>query len=168
MKAVNLVLNKAEEIFVILAMGLASILTFVEVILRQFGSSLGFTFELVNYLLIWSGLIGASIGVREKAHLGVDILITNCEPKVQKAMIIFVSLVSVIFSVIVAYLGFQHVLDVYEFGQVSPELEMPLYIVRSLIPIAFSLMTYRFFQELYHAWKTSADDLVKEGGVIHE
>lgn len=168
MKAVNIILDRIEEVFVILALAVASTLTFVEVILRQFGSSLGFTFEMVNYLLIWTGFIGASIGVREKTHLGVDILIANCEPKVQKALLILISLLSVIFSVIVSYLGFQHVLIVADFGQVSPEMELPLYVVRSLIPIAFGLMTIRFLQETYRVWKTSAEQLVQEGGIINE
>ncbi|TCS80598.1 TRAP transporter small permease [Tepidibacillus fermentans] len=168
MKSVNFVLNKLEEIFVILALAVAVTVAFIEVILRQFGTSMGFSFELVNYLLIWVGLIGASIGVRENVHLGVDLLIKNFEAKTQKAILILGNLVSVFFSVLIAYLGYLHVQDVLHLGQLSPEMEMPLYIPRSLIPIAFGLMGIRFLQQTYRIWKTSAEQLEQREGVIHE
>ena len=167
-KISNLILNRTEEIFVAVAMAVAVSLAFIEVILRQFGSSLGFTHELVNYLLIWVGLIGASIGVREKTHLGVDILINAFEPKTQKAIIIVTLWISAAFTFTIAILGYQHVLDILAFGQVSPELEVPLYIPRMLIPIAFGLMTIRFIQESIKVIKMPIDQFLQKEGVINE
>lgn len=168
MKVLNLVLNRTEEIFVSLAMALAVTLAFIEVILRQFGSSLGFTHELVNYLLIWVGLIGASIGVREKTHLGVDILINAFEPKTQKIVVVATFWLSALFTLTIAILGYQHVTDILAFGQVSPELEVPLYIPRLLIPIAFGLMTIRFVQESIKVIKMPIDQFLQKEGVINE
>ncbi|WP_339061034.1 TRAP transporter small permease [Tepidibacillus marianensis] len=168
MRLVNIILNKLEEVFVILALALAVIVAFVEVILRQFGTSLGYSFELVNYLLIWVGLIGASIGVRENVHLGVDLVIKSFEAKTQKAILLFGNFISAFFSFVIAYLGYLHVLDVLNLGQLSPEMEMPLFIPRSLIPIAFGLMGIRFLQQTYQIWVTSAEELEQREGVINE
>ena len=168
MKFVNIFLNKTEEIFVMLALSLAVIVAFVEVILRQFGTSLGYSFELVNYLLIWVGLIGASIGVRENVHLGVDLVIKSFEATTQKAILLLGNLISVFFSFVIAYLGYMHVLDVLHLGQLSPEMEMPLFIPRSLIPIAFGLMGIRFLQQTFVIWKTSAEELEQREGAINE
>jgi len=167
-KIVNVILNKLEDIFVTLALSIAVIVAFLEVILRQFGTSLGFSFELVNYLLIWVGLIGASIGVRENVHLGVDLVIKSFEPSTQKAIILLGNLINVIFSFVIAYLGYMHVLDVLHLGQVTPEMELPLYIPRLLIPIAFGLMGIRFLQQTYLVWITSAEELEQREGVINE
>jgi len=169
MRKINNLLNRTEEIFVVIAMALAVSLAFIEVILRQFGSSLGFTQELVNYLLIWVGLIGASIGVRSKTHLGVDILITPFEPIIQKSIMVITLWISSLFSLAIAYLGYHHVINIYLFGQVSPELEVPLYIPRLLIPIAFGLMTIRFLQESFIVIKTPTEELLQpKEGVLSE
>jgi len=160
MKLFNSILNRIEEIFVSIALASAVTITFMEVILRQFGQSLSFTYELVNYLLIWTGLIGASIGVRANTHLGVDILVTNFKAKTQKFVLMTTTSLNILFSIIIAVLGYQHVLDLLDFGQVTPEMELPLYIPRLLIPIAFGLIAIRFSQELVRIIKTKADDLV--------
>jgi TRAP-type C4-dicarboxylate transport system permease small subunit len=36
-----------------------------------------FTEELAGFLLIWIGLLGAAYGVRTRAHLGIDVLVTS-------------------------------------------------------------------------------------------
>lgn len=176
MKIINMIINRTEEIFVSIALSIAVTLTFIEVILRQFGGSLGITHELVNYLLIWTGLIGASIGVREKTHLGVDILISFFEPKIQKILLMSTTIISAVFSIIIFYLGYQHVIDILSFGQVTPEMEIPLFVPRLLIPIAFGLMAIRFSQETYKIWKSKAeelfnspaDELLQKEGVTNE
>jgi len=176
MKFFNLILNRTEEIFVSIALMIAATVTLIEVFLRPFGESLGITHELVNYLLIWAGLIGASIGVREKTHLGVDVLIGFFEPKTQKRVLITTTVISVLFSLIIFILGIQHVMDLANFGVVTPEMELPKYIPRLLLPIAFGLMVIRFSQEMYKIWKTKAEelvqsakeDLLKKEGVTNE
>lgn len=76
MKALNNIFGKFEAFVIGFALALATILTFIEVVLRYvFGASLGFTHELVVYLLIITGLIGAAYGVQRKVHIGVDLLI---------------------------------------------------------------------------------------------
>ncbi|WP_017756196.1 TRAP transporter small permease [Calidifontibacillus oryziterrae] len=163
MKFLNTLLNRTEEVLCGLALSLATSLAFIEVILRRgFGSSLGFTQEAVNYLLIFVGLIGASIGVREKVHLGVDLLVQQFSPKFQKAMIIFVYCLSILFCVIVAVLGYQHVAILLQFGQVSPEMEIPMYIPKGIVAIAFTLMTIRYLQEMIKAIKTPTDQLLAQ------
>lgn len=153
-----------------IALASATSLAFIEVILRRgFGSSLGFTQEAVNYLLIFVGLIGASIGVREKVHLGVDLLVQQFSPKFQKAMILFVYCLNILFCLIVATLGFQHIAILAQFGQVSPEMEIPMFIPKGIVAIAFTLMTIRYLQEMVKAIKTPTEELLaqQEEGAHH-
>lgn len=165
----NKVLSRIEEVLCGLALTLATSFAFIEVILRRgFGSSLGFTQEAVNYLLIFAGLIGASIGVREKIHLGVDLLVKQFSPNLQKGMILFVYCLNILFCIVVAVLGYQHIAVLTQFGQVSPEMEIPMYIPKGIVAIAFTLMTIRYLQELVKAIKTPTDQLLaeqQEGGV---
>lgn len=159
----NKILSKIEGIACGLALSLATSLAFIEVILRRgFGSSLGFTQEAVNYLLIFVGLIGASIGVREKVHLGVDLLVKQFPPNLQKGMILFVYSLNILFCLVVAILGYQHIAILAQFGLVSPEMEIPMYIPKGFVAIAFSLMTIRYLQEMIKAIKTPTEQLLAE------
>jgi len=170
MKALHSIINKLEEIIVVITLAVATILTFVEVVLRKFfGSSLGFSHELVVYLLITAGLIGASIGVREKVHLGVDLVIQQFPFGMQKMIVIATQIVSILFCTIIAVLGVQHVQNIAEFGQVTPEMEIQLFIPLLIVPISFGLMTLRFTQQLIQIIKTPAKGLLQEEeGAIHE
>lgn len=165
----NKLLSRIEEVLCGLALSLATTFAFIEVILRRgFGSSLGFTQEAVNYLLIFVGLIGASIGVREKVHLGVDLLVKQFSPNIQKAMIIFVYSLNILFCLVVAILGYQHIAILAQFGLVSPEMEVPMYIPKGFVAVAFTLMTIRYLQEMIKAIKTPTEQLLEEhqeGGV---
>lgn len=167
MKAINTILDRFEEIIVAVTLAVASILTFIEVVLRYiFNSSLGFTHELVIFLLIFTGLIGASIGVRHRIHLGVYIVVKQFPAKMQKSIRLLCMVLNILFSFIVTYLGFQHIDILKKFGQLSPELLIPLYIPILVIPIAFGLMTIRFIQQLFIFIKMPAEELMslEEGG----
>lgn len=159
------ILSTFEEVLVSIALGVATIITFLEVVLRYgFGTSLGITFELTIYLLIFVGFIGASIGVREKVHIGVEILVEKFPFKVQKVVGMSSILISAIFCAIIAYLGVEQVAVVAALGQVTPEMEIPLTVPLSTIPLGFSLMCIRFLQEAVKLQKIPADQLGKKEG----
>ncbi|KGX89711.1 TRAP transporter small permease [Pontibacillus marinus] len=170
MKVLNSIINKFEEVVVIISLAVATTLTFIEVILRKFfGSSLGFTHELVVYLLITAGLIGAAIGVREKVHLGVDIVIQQFPLGLQKTIVIVTQIASVLFCLIITILGVQQVQNIAEFGQVTPEMEIPFFIPLLIVPISFGLMTLRFTQQLIQIMRTPAKGLLQEEeDAVHE
>jgi C4-dicarboxylate transporter DctQ subunit len=164
----NVALNRFEEIIVSSTLAIAAFLTFIEVILRYvFGASLGFTHEAVVFLLIITGLIGASIGVRKRVHIGVDILVKQFPFKLQKSVAISTYLLSTLFCVIVMILGYEHVQILAKFGQVTPEMEIPLYIPKSIVPIAFGLMSLRFIQETVVLFKTPSEEIFKEEEGVH-
>lgn len=168
MNIINSTLNRLEEIIVVFSLAVASILTFLEVILRYFfGSSLGFTHEVVVYLLIGTGLIGASIGVRNKVHIGVDLAIQQFPYAVQKAIVILTHLLSIAFCVTYTFLGIEQVQIIANFGQVTPEMQIPLYIPILLVPIAFALMSIRFIQQLVRVWKTPAHEILQQEEGVH-
>jgi len=52
------------------------------------------------------------------------------------------------FTAVVALLGAKFVYFSYQTGQVSPDLEWPMWIIYLAIPLGSSLMCYRFLQAL--------------------
>ncbi len=90
-----------EETVIALILGLMTILTFINVVLRYlFNSSLIWGLEVVLILFAWLVLFGVSYGVKVTAHLGVDAL-TNILPRRLRR---FVALIAGMLCIIYAML----------------------------------------------------------------
>lgn len=70
-------INELEETFIALILGVMTIITFINVVLRYgFNTGLIWGLELVSFLFAWLVLFGASYAVKTTSHLGVD-AVTN-------------------------------------------------------------------------------------------
>ena len=75
MENVSYILNRGAEYLLIGLIASISILIFVQVVFRYgFNHSIYWSEEVGRYTLIWITFIGASIGFKKKAHMGVDFL----------------------------------------------------------------------------------------------
>ncbi len=80
-----------EETVIALILGLMTVLTFVNVVLRYvFNSSLIWGLEVVLILFAWLVLFGVSYGVKVTAHLGVDAL-TNIMPTTARRVVALIA-----------------------------------------------------------------------------
>lgn len=149
LRTLDRILCRAEELFCAVLLAEAAALTFVQVVLRYgFGVTYSWMVELINYSFIYSALVGASIGVREKVHIGVDVLVTRLPRGLQRWVAAGALLLTLAFTLAIATLGVEYVGDVRRSGQVSPDLEVPKWIPYTAIPVGFGLMSLRFAQEL--------------------
>lgn len=163
------ILDRLEEIIVSITIAIATVLSFIEVVLRYvFDSSLGFTQELVIYLLITAGLIGASMGIRSKVHIGVDVIVKQFPFPLQKGIKLAVLTTCIAFCIIITFLGIQQVQILMDFGQVTPEMEIPYYVPLLIIPISFGLMSIRFIQEIVKQTKIPAEKTYIEEEGVHQ
>ncbi len=80
-----------EETAIAVILGLMTLITFINVVLRYvFNSSLIWGLEVVLILFAWLVLFGVSYGVKITAHLGVD-AVTNMLPKGPRRIVALVS-----------------------------------------------------------------------------
>lgn len=105
--------------------------------------------ELCIYLFVWMAKFGAAYGVRIGIHVGVDILSSRLEGRAQVIMNTIAMSGGIIFTAIVAWFGTDFVWHVYQNGQVSPDLEIKMWIVYLAVPLGSALMCFRFCQALY-------------------
>jgi TRAP-type C4-dicarboxylate transport system permease small subunit len=147
-------LDRLEEILVSVLLVAASLLTFVQVVMRY---GLGTTFpwgeELIINMLIWGGLIGSSLALRMGIHIGVDIFVKKFPPPVAKALTLLGLGLGLGFCAILAVLSVRFVLFQMRGGQMSIGLEIPMWIPYLCLPIAFGLMTIRFLQIIGRCWR---------------
>ena len=159
------ILDRLEEIIITSLMAAATILIFVSVV-HRFGTGVPFLYpyliaihiswaqELCIYMFIWMAKFGAAYGVRTGIHVGVDGLIKRLNAKWQKGVILFGLLGGALFTAIVGTMGAKFVFELMNTDQVSPDLEIPSWIVYGCIPLGSYLMCFRFLQVCWHYFWT--------------
>jgi C4-dicarboxylate transporter DctQ subunit len=151
------ILDRLEEIIIASLMGAATFLTFITVLHRflvnvpflypiLFPIRLAWSQELCIYMFIWMAKFGAAYGVRTGIHVGVDVLINRLNDKWRKGVVLFGLLGGALFTAIVGTMGAKFVIELMNTDQVSPDLEIPSWIVYGCIPLGSYLMCFRFLQ----------------------
>ena len=169
---IDIIVSTINQTMAVLGLSLGVLLAFINVILRYaFDMSLTWAAELTNYLFIWAALFGAAYGFKQGAHISVSLIIEKFPPAVTKGFLMFANLVSIIYLALISYFGYQLVLMLVDFGEMSIDLEIPLWIPHLVLPIAFALAAYRSAEKLVEIYKTDSEDIKifsEHEAVIHE
>jgi C4-dicarboxylate transporter DctQ subunit len=136
-------------------------LSFIQVILRYFFNS-GFAWvpEIVVFAFISMTLLGASTGIRNGVHIGVDVIVKLLPLKFQKFSEIFTSLSGTALFLLMSYLTYKFVLYFREMGQLSIITEIPIWMMIAYMPVAFFLMAFHYTELLWEAFHKDKDDFV--------
>ena len=146
--------NKTEETLVVILIGLASYLTFQEVVLRYvFNTGWSGSYEITVMALIWCTFIGASLGIRENIHIGVDVLVVKFDPKIQRIIMIVSIALCFLFGIIVAVKGFEFAKFISRSHLMSRDLRIPMEIGYLAIPVGGVLICLRFIERLVYVLK---------------
>ena len=78
-------------------------LVLAQVVFRGFRASISWSEELSRMLLIWIGMLGAGIGVKHGAHVGMDILVEYLPRRAALVVSILIKIAVIIFSIVFAY-----------------------------------------------------------------
>lgn len=177
------ILDHLEEWLVAFLIGAATVIIFLSV-LHRYGSGLpipvlqdwlltlnmSWTQELCIYMFIWMAKFGAAYGVRTGIHVGVDVFINSLRDKTRAKFVVIGLGGGALFTAIVGTLGFKFVWEVglrYAFattfgfnwpdltsGPVSPDLEWPVWVFYSAVPLGSYLMCFRFLQVIHKFVRT--------------
>ncbi len=110
--------------------------------------------ELCIIMFVWMAKFGAAYGVRTGIHVGIDVLINRLKPKNRASLILFGLGCGAFFTGIIASLGAAFVWHMYHTDSISPDLELPMWLVYLAIPLGSSLMCFRFLQVAVNFWRT--------------
>ncbi|OQX20772.1 MAG: C4-dicarboxylate ABC transporter permease [Desulfobulbaceae bacterium A2] len=161
------VLDHLEEWIITLLMGAATTIIFFAVLHRYASGwpipglqdallriDMGWAQELCIYMFVWMAKFGAAYGVRTGIHVGVDVLVNRLEDKTRAKLILVGLLGGVIFTGIVGSMGARFVWALSHTEQVSPDMELPMWIVYLAVPLGSYLMCFRFLQVIGHFWRS--------------
>jgi len=102
------------------------------------------TEELATFLMIWVGMLGASVALNRGAHLGIDYFVSKLSPRKGLLVSLFVFAVTALFSLLVLVVGgIELVVRILATQQVSPALGLKMGYVYLALPISgFFLVFY--------------------------
>lgn len=160
-------LDHLEEVLISVLIASATILIFIAVCQRYAASTsllypyvyhfnLGWTQEACILLFVWMAKVGAAYGVRTGIHVGVDVLINRMGERSRGGLILFGLLSGAFFTAVVGTYGLKFVMARYAFGDMTPEMELPSWIIYLAIPFGSYLMCLRFLQVAWTFWRTGA------------
>ena len=154
MKKIVRVWDKTEEILIFFLIGLASYLTFQEVVLRYFfNTGWSGSYEITIFALIWCTFFGASLGIKQNIHIGVDVLVLKFNPKIQRVLISVAIVLSGLFGLVVAVKGFEFASFISRSHLLSRDLRIPMEIGYLAIPVGGVLICLRFIERLVYVLK---------------
>jgi C4-dicarboxylate transporter DctQ subunit len=159
------ILDRLEEILIATLIGAATLLIFAAVTQRYlvgiswlypifYPINLTWAQELCIYMFVWMAKFGAAYGVRTGIHVGVDVLINHLEPDKRRWVILFGLFCGALFTFVVGTMGATFCYELMGSGQVSPDLELPRWIVFLCVPLGSYLMCFRFLQVAWTFWWT--------------
>jgi C4-dicarboxylate transporter DctQ subunit len=151
------ILDRLEEILIATLIAAATLIIFVAVVQRYavgiswlypivYHINLTWAQELCVYMFVWMAKFGAAYGVRTGIHVGVDVIVNMLEPKWRNKVVMFSLFAGALFTFIVGTMGAKFVIELYPTDQVSPDMELPRWIVFLCVPLGSYLMCFRFLQ----------------------
>ena len=102
------------------------------------GSSLEWSEELARYMFTWSTLLGASMCVKRRNHVGVEIVVMSLPERVRNLVLMLADALSVVFFLILIVKGYE--VSSITMTQLSPANEIRMGLVYASIPVSGLLM----------------------------
>ena len=160
------ILDRLEETLITFLIGAATTIIFIAVMHRYlvgipffypylFPINLSWAQELCIYMFVWMAKFGAAYGVRTGIHVGVDVIVNLLNDQWRRRPVLFSLFAGAFFTFIIGSMGGKFVIDLMQTDQVTPDMELPSWLVYLCIPLGSYLMCFRFLQVARTYWLTN-------------
>lgn len=157
--------NRLEEGVISLLLAAMTLLTFSQVIARYvFNSGVVWALEATTTLFAWLILFGISYGIKQNAHLGVDVVVSLLPRKWQRFCAVLAAFCCVLYAVILLDAGFLkifgdevnarggailYVQKMYSIGIEMEDLPIQRWLVYLILPLGLALFALRSVQAMW-------------------
>jgi len=104
-----------------------------------FNNALTWSEEFLRFSLVWFALLSASIIHKRRGHIGITIFRENMPKKIQIFLTRSIPYLAVIATSLTAIYGVNLLIRVQ--GQLTPALQIPVWIPYAAVPVSFTMMT---------------------------
>ena len=158
------VLQYLEEIILALALAVMTVITFANILSRNFANmSLSFTEEITINLFVLITFVGTAVGVRRYAHLSFTLLFDLGGRGVKKVIIAFTTLAGLFLFGVLFWYGLQMIIFQMDIGQKTPALGLPQWILSISLPFGALLCMIRTIQVGIKEWLLSEHQPIVKG-----
>jgi C4-dicarboxylate transporter, DctQ subunit len=141
------VVHRLEEGLIALILGVMTVLTFLQVVLRYgFNSGLDWQLESNYYLFAWLVMIGISYCVRVRAHIGVDAAVRLLPPVPRRAVGILVLLLALTYTLLMMYGSFAYIYRLYIINVEAEDIAIATWKLSICLPLGFVLLFIRLLE----------------------
>lgn len=147
-------LHFEEAICVICLIALSCMMMFQIIMRYVFKSALPWAEEFCRYCFIYAAMIGMGYVIRQGKNLRVDILIGLLPGKFGKITDLLGEVASLVFYALMITASWQTMTKLMQLEQVSPAMQVPMWIIHLAGPIGFALALLRTLQRIYRLLRT--------------
>jgi TRAP-type C4-dicarboxylate transport system permease small subunit len=137
-------LHRAEDGLLVILLSAMIVLASTQIFMRNFFDS-GFVWidPLLRILVLWLGLIGATVASRHNKHIRIDLLSHYFERNTHRLIQALVGQVSAWTCLIIAWYGFDWIKLDYA-DDLTSFAGLPAWLVEIIVPLAFALIGLRY------------------------
>jgi TRAP-type C4-dicarboxylate transport system permease small subunit len=160
LKTIDRILKKIEGYFLIVLLTIMILVSFSQVILRNFfHEGILWADIFLRQLVLWVGFLGASLAVCKDKHIGIDFL-PNVLPRRWKPKLRFIThLASSIISAILAWSAWNFLQYEMESDSVL-FLNIPVWVFQTILPYSFAVISVRFLLQALDTHTASPDNTI--------
>ena len=137
-------IGRLEKALMVLFLGLMIVAAFAQIALRNFvGVGLPWSESLVRYLVLWVGFIGASLAAREGRHITIEVIKLRPSAGGRRYLAAISQLCAVGVCTVMTWAAVKFVRDDAQIDN-RTFLDLPTWVLETIIPAAFAIMSLRF------------------------
>jgi len=139
--------DNIEEYIIIVLLPVMVVVVFTSTMTRYLQLfAIPWSEELARYIMVWLAYIGASLGIKKGAHLGIDALVSALPPKLRIVLVFVRTGVILLFTALVVFYSFQIISHQQRIGQISPAMLIPIWWAYLAVPVGCFMMGIRSIQ----------------------
>jgi len=147
-KHIGTAVNGLEVSILVFCVAALGILLIANVFARTFFQSIYFAEEVSKFLVMLTTFTGVSYGVRKARHIRMGAFLDAMPPKMEKAFIIFISLISAIVMGIMTWASYEYLMHALSKGHMTPALRVPKWTFYVIIPVGFGLACIQYIRTI--------------------
>lgn len=138
------VIAHIEDSLLVFMLSAMIILAGMQIILRNiFQTGFTETDALLRVLVLWVGMIGAVVATRERRHISIDVLTRYLSDKSNQYVEVIINVFVVIVCGLLATHSMRMLLVDYAEATIAFS-KVPTWLLESILPIAFAIITLRY------------------------
>ena len=158
LKTIDRILEKIEGYFLVVLLTIMILLSFSQVILRNFfHHGILWADIFLRQLVLWVGFLGASLAVCKDKHIGIDFLPNVLPVRWKPKLRVITHLSASIISAILAWSAWTFLRFEMESDSVL-FLNIPVWVFQTILPYSFAIIAVRFLLQALDTLFASPDN----------